>query len=775
MAKVLTAIVAEDMSRLVEKHQLIPTSHFGGRPGRTTTDAIHYLVRRIKEAWRKGKVASILFLDVEGAFPNAVTDRLIHNLKKRKIPTAYIGFARRLLEGRKTRLKFDDFISDLIDICNGIGQGDPLSMILYIIFNADLLELIAILQDEDAIGYVDDAIAVAFGSDFYETTQMLAHMMIREDGGFSWSASHNSRYEISKLAVLHASQRTQPDPTNPRKRIPLDRPLLQLQGTTIKEVKNYKYLGVYIDSHLRWTVQAQKGVANATKWISQFRRLTRISTVMNAKLLRQLYITVAIPKMTYALEIWYTPPTKPLGRQRSIGSVGVLRQMQKLQRMATLAIVGGMKSTPTDLLDAHIGIYPIELTLLRICHRATVRLCTLPTSHPLHQIVRDAFDRRPQKHQDPINNAIRMFELDPRKFETIAPDITPPTHTLRFRTLISETREDSIDAEKNDMSDYKIFTDGSGYDGNTGASAVLYKRGVEHEVKSLKYHLGSLTKHTTYEAEAVGALLATWLIHSIQGPARPSISLYTDSQAFIRSSTKRTSGSVRYLVDAFRSATDTTLGAVQLNWISGHSDVKGNEKADELAKQAAQGQSSPVDELPPLLRRTLPYSATAEKQAYASEIDAMWSEQWQDSPRRARMELINKTFPFKKFRTIQSELRRSQSSVLLQLRSGHIPLNTHLFRLNCVDTDKCQACINRQEATPAKETVTHFLFECQAYQYERHDLDKALGRHSRDLEAIMSNKERTRELLRYIGRTKRLKKTFGDVTQHLLEEDPHTR
>lgn len=66
----------------MEKNALLPDTHFGGCPGRTTTDAIHYLVDKIKSAWGRKKVASILFLDVEGAFPNAVTDRLIHNLKK---------------------------------------------------------------------------------------------------------------------------------------------------------------------------------------------------------------------------------------------------------------------------------------------------------------------------------------------------------------------------------------------------------------------------------------------------------------------------------------------------------------------------------------------------------------------------------------------------------------------------------------------------------------------------------------------------------------------
>ena len=135
------------------------------------------------------------------------------------------------------------------------------------------------------------------------------------------------------------------------------------------------------------------------------------------------------------------------------------------------------------------------------------------------------------------------------------------------------------------------------------------------------------------------------------------------------------------------------------------------------------------------------------------------------------MELIDKTFPFKKFMKIQSELTRAQSSLLLQLRSGHIPLNTHLYRLKCVDTDQCQACNLEQEVTPAKETITHFLFNCPAYQNERHDLDKAIGRQCRDLEYILSNSKHVRELLKFIARTKRLKEPFGDLSLTTTEDN----
>ena len=62
--------VTEDLSYIVKKHELLPQLHFGARPNRNTTDALHTVVKFVKDAWRVGKVASALFLDVKGAFPS---------------------------------------------------------------------------------------------------------------------------------------------------------------------------------------------------------------------------------------------------------------------------------------------------------------------------------------------------------------------------------------------------------------------------------------------------------------------------------------------------------------------------------------------------------------------------------------------------------------------------------------------------------------------------------------------------------------------------------
>ena len=80
--KVLTVIVVGQLTFVTEKHQLLPANHFGGRPGHMTTDTMHLLANMIKASWRVGKVTSALFLDIKGAFPNAVPLRLEHNLHK---------------------------------------------------------------------------------------------------------------------------------------------------------------------------------------------------------------------------------------------------------------------------------------------------------------------------------------------------------------------------------------------------------------------------------------------------------------------------------------------------------------------------------------------------------------------------------------------------------------------------------------------------------------------------------------------------------------------
>lgn len=250
IGKLLSTLIAADLSFLVEKHHLLPAHQFGGRPGRTTTDAIHLLTAKVKDAWRKGQVATALFLDVQAAFPNTVKSRLLHNLQCTRVPTAYVRLAEAMLTNRQTLLAFDDFVStNPILIINGTTQGCPLSMIYYSFYNAPLIDS-AQLRNETVIGFVDDCTLLVTGNTLDDTHRSIREMMERDGGCFDWSISHNSPFELTKFAAIDFARRNTQPPSQPLVITKTNR-----DGTRTSQIilptPHHRFLGVLIDAKLR--------------------------------------------------------------------------------------------------------------------------------------------------------------------------------------------------------------------------------------------------------------------------------------------------------------------------------------------------------------------------------------------------------------------------------------------------------------------------------------------------------------------------------------------
>ncbi|KAJ3511459.1 hypothetical protein NMY22_g15642 [Coprinellus aureogranulatus] len=657
IGKVLSSIVAEDMSRLIEEHELLPPTHFGGRPNRTTTDALHYLVMKIQQAWRKGLVASVLFLDVEGAFPNAETSKVIHNLKKRRIPKPYVDMIANMLSGRRTKLRFDDFLSDFIEINNGIGQGCPLSMILYIIYNADMMEIGQANSGEESIGYVDDIALLAVGANFKETTKSLKDMMERTGGGLDWATTHNSRFEMSKVAIMHFSRfriRSKHRSTAPR---------LKLQGTVIQKVEEYKYLGVLMDPELRWKAQADRAAKKGLDWVNLFKRLARMRFGLNTDLLRHLYKAVAVPKMTYAAEVWYTPPHVPPGKKKRVGSIDTLKKLQRVQKIAAVAITGALKASAADVLDVYANLLPIDLQLDMQIKRSYIRLCTLPDKHILHLHTwaahrnRDNAQDGTQTHAYPLAVMARRYDIPPDRIERIGSYSRAPTYTPAFNSHIDKSREDSIEGEKADRARIRIYTDGSAIEEKVGAAAILYINDEQEPQKTLHFHLGPKDHYSTYDAEWVGAVMAVWLLTKSNDPSvgQETATIYVDNQSVIKSATTTKPGPAQYLMDTLHDLADSLRHTgnarhkFTIKWISAHSDVDRNERVDQEAKLAAMGKMSHRDELPPVLQRQLPISKSALVQAAKTEAKARWKRKWDKSKWASRYYSMDEQFPPKRY------------------------------------------------------------------------------------------------------------------------------
>jgi ribonuclease HI len=714
------------------------------------------LTHTVKNAWRSGKVAAALFLDIQGAFPNTCKDQLLHNMKDRRIPPCYTNLIDNMLSNRKTRIVFDDFTSDPININNGTTQGCPLSMILYAFYNAPLI-LTASETNETALGFVDDSMFLAIAKTLPEAHHILKNMMERSEGGFDWSKTHNSPFEPNKLALMNFP-RVYSDPLPPDlilSKTPANETRIQI---TVKTANKYKYLGIILEPNLRWSLHHQKVLARAIWWTNQVARLSKISGGLPPKRIRQLYTTVAIPIFTYAADVWFTdihPSSSGLIR---LGSVALVKKLSAVQRQATRLITGSLRTAAGDVLESHANLLPIELLFKKILFRSATRLASLPPTHPLFQPIRNAAKRYVKKHRSPLHNLFHLTKVTPNSIESISTVRRRPNYKKKFSTHIAQDKEKALTAANTlHKSKYTVYSDGSGFEGGAGAAAVMYINQVESQ--SLWLHLGPMSGHTVYEGELVGLCLAFHILLSLPFTLRSRVIIGTDNQAAVKALSNQRPHPAHYLLDYIHDSAEKLCikhnGNIdlQIHWTPGHQGFIPNERADSLAKQAAEGASSATKRLPPPFRnKPLPLSIPAIRLEHLKTLRKDWKSRWKKSARYPLSHSIDKSLPSNKFLQLIDKLSRSQSAILAQLRTGHAPLNQHLFRTRCVESPVCPHC-----GGLVVETVRHYLLQCPHYQQERHRLRRKLKRSANSISFLLSNPLAIKPLLKYITATKRFK------------------
>ncbi|KAI0993220.1 hypothetical protein K3495_g14964 [Podosphaera aphanis] len=157
MGKLLEKLIANQIAKMTETYNLLPDEQMGARPGRSTITAVELLTEQIHSVWGKDKkrVASLLSLDISGAFDNVSHLRLIHTMRDKGIPRRITKYVESFLADRTTAIKLGNYMGEQISTNTGIPQGSPLSPILFLIFASTLLPLLR-APKSSTVGFVDD-------------------------------------------------------------------------------------------------------------------------------------------------------------------------------------------------------------------------------------------------------------------------------------------------------------------------------------------------------------------------------------------------------------------------------------------------------------------------------------------------------------------------------------------------------------------------------------------------------------------------------------------
>jgi hypothetical protein len=308
ISKGLEAVVARRLSYLAETYRLLPENHFGGRPNRSAEQALNLLVEKIYEAWRAYRVLSLVSFDVQGAFNGVHPSVLADRLRERRVPGDLVTWIESLCNGRKASVVVGDYESPISEIEHaGIPQGSPLSPILYVFYNANLVQG-RISTSEGSIGFIDDYNAWVTGPSAAENTRKLQTQLLPR--AEKWARESGAVFEAQKTAFIHFVRPLQPDrgPSNH----------LVFGNTTIAPKRTVKILGVTLDSGLTMNEHVSKAVAIA---IAKCMALRKIRGVRPAQM-RQMYIAAVVPTTDYAASTWY-----------ALSRIGVKRHVVALERV----------------------------------------------------------------------------------------------------------------------------------------------------------------------------------------------------------------------------------------------------------------------------------------------------------------------------------------------------------------------------------------------------------------------------------------------------------
>ena len=757
----LTSFFFKTMERLILwkldtgifKTNPIHKEQYAFRKGCSTEGALTKTVGMIESAIANRKLAMALFVDIEGAFDNLSTDAAVHAMKNHKLPAKIIKWFEFYLRNRSSSITLSG-TGKTKRLVKGTPQGGVLSPILWNLAFDELLKMFDNNQRVEIRGFADDACLVITGDDPITMEQELQKGLDRINRWARWNGLKLSSNKTVAM-IFNRTRRMNNEIDSLRGLYLRDRNSRQ----KVKYVEETKYLGLTLDSRLRWTAHVENKIKSATQLFFMMKKALGTYWGPQPHLIKWVYTGMVRPAITYGSYIW----------GKVIETKWVRNKFRRINALALRMMAPHRKSTPISSMELITYTQPLDIFI-----QGEIVTGYFRNKHLL--IGPDERVRPKGGHVEYAEDQLALMEIP----EQSTWDRGPTQYSLEkgFEVDTDSYLHGKPIKTKDNLT--TCYTDGSKTDKGVGAGILIQRHFSSKDTDALTIHEESFSLepyNTVFQAEVAAIQeAASFLLsqrHNIHMTTETVI--MSDSRSSLQALLKihnrsRQTNQCVHVLNELSKYTKVTL-----RWIKAHVGHPGNEAADSLAKKGADFDPQKPELTDSIVTELteIPAPISYMKSIIRNRLDIIWGNQFvneknPDSSRKHRQTKHFWTKPNKEKSKVLLKLSRIELGYVFQFITGHARFNRHdhIIALGQDDQDlitvpTCSLCEN------GDETPIHLIHECDPLSVEAREL---FGHHRNYLTEGFLLEWSARKLMKFL-RLPRMVKLFTKEEHEDQEED----